>query len=110
MEYPSGPPAYEWGGETFRIDLHTVRDKNRVVALSGFDRPQRLPKPGENATVVDEDDNAYHAVVEELRPDGRVYLRVTWSSRMPAVEPMSRPYDGPPVFAQQTDSQATTGS
>lgn len=92
-----GPVSAGWSREVFTIDLNTVRDGNRVVSLVGFGGPQRVPKAGETATVVDEDGNAYDAAVETVLPDTRVYLRVKWASRRATTPPLVHDH-GPPSF------------
>lgn len=83
-----GNVSADWSREVFTIDLNTVRDGNRVVSLVGFRGPQRVPKAGETATVVDEDGNAYDATVETVLPDTRVYLRVKWASSRTTAPPL----------------------
>lgn len=67
--------------EIFKIDLNSVRDDNRVVALMGYLRPQVVPHPGDMATAVDEDGSFYDAVVDAVLPESRVYLRVRWATK-----------------------------
>ncbi len=93
----SGPLSARWGREVFVVDLNNVRDGNRVVSLVGFAGPQRVPKIGEGATVVDEDGNAYDATVETVLPDARIYLRVKWRSQRCTTPPLVASY-GPPSF------------
>ena len=84
-----------WGSEEFVIDLNNVRDGNRVVSLIGSDRPQRVPVPGDGAVVIDEDGNAYDALVETVLPDSRVYLRVKWQSKRTTTPPLVATYGRP---------------
>jgi hypothetical protein len=88
----SGSPSAGWSREAFSIDLNALRDGNRVVSLVGFAGPQRVPSPGENATVVDEDGNAYDAIVETVLPDSRIYLRVKWASKRSTTPPLVADY------------------
>lgn len=70
-----------WAGtETFRIDLNSVRDDSRVVALMGLGRPQAVPRVGSTVAAVDEDGTFYDATVEAVLPDSRIYLRVLWAT------------------------------
>jgi hypothetical protein len=75
--------------ETFRIDLNSVDDGNRVVSLVGFLRPQVVPIPGEMASVEDEDGAFYDAVVESVLSDTRVYLRLNWKSKRAGTPPLA---------------------
>lgn len=83
--------------ETFRIDLNSVRDDNRVVALVGFSSPQLVPIPGSTVVAVDEDGTFYDAVVEAVLPDSRAYLRLSWQSQRSGISPSAITY-GEPSF------------
>jgi hypothetical protein len=67
--------------ETFRIDLNSVHDDNRVVALMGFSRHQVVPELGDTVVAVDEDGAFYDAAVDAVLPDSRVYLLLNWASK-----------------------------
>lgn len=109
LDQYEGPPTAEWGGETFSIDLNSLREDNRVVAIVGFDGPQRVPEAGEMAIVVDEDGHAYDAIVERVLPDSRIYLRIKWESKR-ASTPLNVPtFGGPSWGIGQSEQQAVEG-
>ncbi len=69
---------------TFRVDLHRVRDHNRVTTrLSRRVTPQfqfgPTPLAGEAVQVVDDEGNALLALVEDVDAD-RITLRVDWDT------------------------------
>jgi hypothetical protein len=67
--------------DTFEIDLNDVRDGNLVVTVPGLERPQAIPPVGAGVAVRDEDGYVYEAVVDEVLPDGRMYLRASWATQ-----------------------------
>lgn len=73
--------------QTFRIDLNTVRDDNRVVALLEHPSLPVAPQPNSSVVAVDEDGAYYDATVESVLGDGRVYLRLIWATKRSTEEP-----------------------
>jgi len=67
--------------QTFKVDLNSIRDDNRAVALIGHPYVQLIPKSGDAAVAVDEDGAYYDATVDAVLEDGRVYLRLIWASK-----------------------------
>jgi hypothetical protein len=73
--------------DTFRIDLNSVHDDNRVVALMGFSRVQVVPEAGDTVVAVDEDGAFYDAAVDAVLPDSRLYLLLDWNSKRIGLTP-----------------------
>lgn len=82
-------------GDTFEIDLNSVRDGNRAVAIVGFRRAQAVPRAGETVSAVDEDGNVYDAIVEGVLPDHRIYLKLKWATRRSSGRDYPLPFSEP---------------
>jgi hypothetical protein len=91
--------------ETFRIDLNSVRDDNRVVTLVGFFRHQVVPDLGALVVAVDEDGAFYDAIVDAVLPDHRIYLRLKWESKRVGMDIPSLSYGSTPQAPVVTGSK-----
>jgi hypothetical protein len=71
---------------TFKVDLHDVRDENRLTTLledatSWAVRTGLIPvEPGQYVQILDEEDNTCLALVEEVTGDEIVRLKLDWST------------------------------
>lgn len=89
-----------WAPTVFEVDLNTVRDENRVVTLLE-DVVGPGPAVGNQVLARDEDLTVYDARVDEITADGRVYLRVIWSSARVSGTNLS--FDGPALAPRVTE-------
>jgi hypothetical protein len=73
---------------TFQVDLHDVRDEDRLTTLledatSAAVRAGLVPvEPGQYVQVLDEEGNTCLALVEEVIDDEIVRLKLDWSTWM----------------------------
>jgi hypothetical protein len=75
------PDMQKVNKQSFKVDLNSLRDGNRLSALVGYFDAQLVPEPEDVAIAVDEDGACYDAVVESVVDNVRVYLRLNWASK-----------------------------